>query len=121
MFSKSIQATSNRLEQDITEIIERDEAEAAKEIIPSIEDDNCSRVNIHQGLEKSCQPVLPQSMAEAFLSNSESIMSSTPTDLMSSSSGHTDMVCVGFSIGFKPEFCIEITGLSNILDIYVFF
>ncbi|XP_046859222.1 myb-related protein A-like [Xenia sp. Carnegie-2017] len=89
--SLSIQATSNRLEQDITEIIERDEAEAAKEIIPSIEDDNCSRVNIHQGLEKSCQPVLPQSMAEAFLSNSESIMSSTPTDLMSSSSGHTDM------------------------------
>ena len=83
---------NSHLEQDIKEIIERDEAEAAQEIIPSLQD-SCSAVNIHHSLEESYQAGLPQRMSGTFLTTDQPIMSSTSSDLVTTSSAPVHVVC----------------------------
>jgi hypothetical protein len=83
---------TGHLEQDMREIIERDEVGAAQEIIPSLHD-NCSAVNIHQSLEDSYQAGLPQSMSGTFLTTDQPIMSSTSSDLVTTSSASVHVVC----------------------------
>ena len=83
---------NGHLEQDITEIIERDEAEAAQEIIPSLHND-CSAVNMHQHLEESYQAGLPQSISGTFLTTDHPIMSSSSNDLVTTSSASSHVVC----------------------------
>jgi hypothetical protein len=83
---------NSHLEQDIKEIIERGEAEAAQEIIPSLHD-NCSAVDIHHSLEESYQAGLPQSMSGTFLTTDQPIMSSTSSDLVTTSSASGHVVC----------------------------
>ncbi|XP_028399868.1 myb-related protein B-like [Dendronephthya gigantea] len=80
-FQASTMAMNGHLEQDITEIIERDEAEAAQEIIPSLQHANCSVGNMRQTLEESYQAGLPQSMSETFLTTVQPIMSSNSAEL----------------------------------------
>ena len=87
----SPQAMNGHLEQDITEIIERDEAEAAQGIIPSLQDD-CSAVNLHEDLEGSYQSALPQSMSGTFMTTNQPIMSSTTDELARSSSARVHVV-----------------------------
>ena len=84
-----LQAMNGHLEQDITEILERGEAEAAQEIIPSLHD-NCSAVNIHQSLEESYQSGLPQSMSGTFMTTNQPIMSSSE---LATSSAHVVCPC----------------------------
>ena len=86
---------NGHFEQDITEIIERDEAEAAQGIIPSL-NDSCSAVNIHEHLEDSYQSGLPQSMSGTFMTTNHPIMSSATDELVSSSSRRVHVVCSCF-------------------------
>ena len=87
-----VQAMNGHLEQDITEIIERDEAEAAQEIIPSLQHANCSTGNMGQILEESYQAGLPQSMSETFLTTVQPIMSTNSAELPKNSTAPVHVV-----------------------------
>lgn len=80
----SPQHITKHLEQDISEIIVREEAEAAHEIIPSLTDD-CTAVSIHHSLEESYQAGL-QNLPENFVTVNRPIVSSTAADNMTTSS-----------------------------------
>ena len=79
------------MEQDISEIIVREEAEAAHEIIPSLTDD-CTAVSIHHSLEESYQAGL-QNLPENFVTANRPIVSSTAADNMTTSSVQIHVVC----------------------------
>lgn len=96
------QVMDGHLEQDITDIIERGEAQAAQEIIPSLHD-SCSAVSLHQSLEESYQAGLQHGVSETFLTSTtttnQPILSSTSRGLVTGSSASAHVVRAFTNIG----------------------